>query len=522
MPAWRDRLGRFSLAAWLAVAFSVLSLLLTLSLTLLSDRAASGNVREGIGANLAGLAQQTASRLDRSMAERYRELQLLAQRLPAASDAAAARQALDAVQQSYPLYAWIGLTDHAGVVRSATGGALEGVDVSSRPWYRHALDGQPLGEVHDIEPLGTSQGRATPDAARGLDLAFPVRDMSGQPVGMLGALLSWRWADDVQAAVFGPVQRQRHIELLIVSNDGTVLLGPAGTVGTVLQLPSLAAAGRGESGHAREPWPDGETYLVGYSSDSGLESYPGMDWRVLVRQTLDEAYAPVDSLHRRLLLGGAVAALLFSLLGWWVARWITRPLHDLTGVARGIEAGYAVKAPATSAYREVSLLGNALNSLVASLQAQEAELRHSHAALERRVSERTAELRETVADLRANEERVQTVIDTAQEAFIGMDFDGVITDWNDQAEALFGWKRFEVLGQSLADTILPERFQTAFVMALAHFDITGEAPFAGQLIRRTVMDRHGKEMQVAFKVSLINTPDVKLFSAFLRPVSEDS
>lgn len=519
---WHERLSRFTLSAWLAAAFTALSLLLTLSLTLLSDRVASGEVREGIGNNLAGLAQQTASRLDRSMAERYRELQLLAQRLPASADPAAARQAIDAVQQSYPLYAWIGLTDSVGVVRSASAGALEGVDMSAQTWYQRALDERrPMGEVHRFEPLGAVQGGDDPEAARGLDMAFPVRDASGQSVGTLGALLSWRWADDLQAAIFGPALRQHKVELLIVSHDGTVLLGPADTQGVMLQVPSVAAAGRGESAYGQEAWPDGQTYLVGYSRDNGLETYPGMGWRVLVRQSLEQAYAPVDSLHRRMLLGGAVAALLFSLLGWWVARWITRPLHELTGVARGIEAGYAVKAPSTAAYREVTVLGNALNSLVRSQQKQEAELRHNQAALERRVSERTAELRKAFDEVRASQERVQTVIDTAHEAFIGMDFEGLITDWNDQAEVLFGWKRFEVLGQPLADVLLPERYQTAFVMALAHFHTTGKAPFTGQPIQRTVRDKPGREMHLAFKVSLINTAEVQLFSAFVRPVAEN-
>ncbi|MET0310660.1 MAG: PAS domain S-box protein, partial [Burkholderiaceae bacterium] len=191
-------------------------------------------------------------------------------------------------------------------------------------------------------------------------------------------------------------------------------------------------------------------------------------------------------------------------------------------VARGIEAGYAVKAPTEAAYREVAVLGQAFNSLVKSLQDNEAELRHSNAALERRVSERTAELREALDDVRANEERVQTVIDTAQEAFIGMDFDGCITDWNNEAEKLFGWKRFEVLGESLADTVLPERFQSTFVQALAHFHTTGKAPFTGQRMRRTVVDRQGREMEVEMKIGLIHTSEVQLFSAFVRPVTEAS
>lgn len=514
-----SHLRQFGLGAWLAAAFTALSLLLTVSLTLFSDRTASHHVRQGIGANLTELAQQTASRLDRSMFERYREVHLIAQRLGGVADAAVTRQTIDALQKSYPHYAWIGVTDTAGVVRTATRGMLEGVDVSTRPWFRNAIADHPMGDVHDAVLLAQLLGTPGHEPLRFVDIAFPLTDAAGLTTGVLSVHLSWNWASEIQDAIFAPVSRHRTVDMLIVSSTGSVLLGPRDVQGSTLQLPSLEAAARGESGYSKEIWPDGQTYLVGYSRDAGFDAYPGLGWRVLVRQTLDEAYAPVNQLHRRMLLGGLAAAVLFSLLGWLVARLITRPLLDLTDVARGIEAGYAVKAPTTSAYREVTMLANAFNSLVKSLQANETELRQNHAALERRVSERTAELRETVDDLRANEERVQTVIDSAQEAFIGMDFEGCITDWNAEAEKLLGWKRFEVLGESLADTVLPERFQTAFVQALAHFHTTGQAPFTGQHMRRTLVDRQGREMEVEMKIGLIHTNEVQLFSAFVRPVS---
>ena len=75
------------------------------------------------------------------------------------------------------------------------------------------------------------------------------------------------------------------------------------------------------------------------------------------------------------------------------------------------------------------------------------------------------------------------------------------------------------LGESLADTILPERYQTAFVQAMAHFLTTGEAPFTGQLMERTVVNQRGEEMQVEMTIGLINTANLKLFNAFVRPAS---
>ena len=58
--------------------------------------------------------------------------------------------------------------------------------------------------------------------------------------------------------------------------------------------------------------------------------------------------------------------------------------------------------------------------------------------------------------LRQSETRTRSIIDTANDAFIGIDAAGVITDWNPQAETTFGWTRDEAVGRTLAEMIIPE------------------------------------------------------------------
>ncbi len=509
-----------SLSAWLALAFTLISLLLTVMLTAFSDRTASAQVRRSIGTNLAELANQTTSRLDQAMFERYREVRLIANRLNGALDLTKVRSEIDALQLSYPTYAWIGVTDPGGKVLVATRNMLEGADVSQRPWFQKALKGQPMGDVHEALMLAQLLGSPGGEPIRFVDIAFPLKDDQGQVTGVLGVHLSWKWARDLEQAIFVPVGRSRTIDPLIISNTGAVLLGPPEVEGSTLQLRSVQEALQGKQGFVRETWADGEDYLVGFSSDRGFEDYPGLGWRVLVRQDIDEAYAPVDQLHRRMLLGGLLAALLFSLLGWGLARWITRPLLDLAGVARGLEAGYAVKAPASNAYEEVAILGGAFNSMVKTLQHNEEELRQLNVSLERRVFERTAELQNSLEHMDDSDTRTRAVIDTAQEPFVGMDFEGCITDWNAEAERLFGWSREEALGESLAHLVVPVRYQVAFIEALAQFHQTGSAPFVGQRMRRILVDRRGNELPVELKIGLINTERVKLFSAFIRDLRE--
>lgn len=509
-------ISRNSLAAYLALAFTLISVALTLLLTAYSDRAASTRIRASIGNNLSELANQTASRLDRSMFERYREVRLITDRLHDTQDLDNVRRELEALQQSYPAYAWIGLTDTQGRVMVATRGLLEGVDVSERPWFTNALNNVHMGDVHDALLLSRLLGANESEPLRFVDIAFPITNANGQIAGVLSAHLSWQWAKDIEHEIFVPVGRSRTVDPLIVSSTGAVLLGPADLLGQTLDLPSLSAALRNDTGHVRETWPDGREYLVGYSRDQGFDAYPGLGWRVLVRQDTGEAFAPVNQLHQQLLLGGFALAALFSLIGWLVARRITRPLQDLAEVAQGIEAGYEVKARSTGVYDEVATLGRAFNSLIAKLQRNEAEMRQLNVSLERRVQERTAEYEATIDQLLESRERLQTVIETTQDPFIATDFEGHITEWNGPAERLFGWSRNEVLGELLPDIILPERHQDVFIKAVAHFLTTGHAPFADQTLERTLVKRDGTEFQVSMKIRLINTGKLQQFSAFLQ------
>ena len=65
------------------------------------------------------------------------------------------------------------------------------------------------------------------------------------------------------------------------------------------------------------------------------------------------------------------------------------------------------------------------------------------------------ERRDALARLAESEARARLIIDTAHDAFIGIDSAGRIVTWNAQAEQTFGWTRDEALGRSLAETHHP-------------------------------------------------------------------
>ena len=111
------------------------------------------------------------------------------------------------------------------------------------------------------------------------------------------------------------------------------------------------------------------------------------------------------------------------------------------------------------------------------------------------------------------------IVDTALDAFVGMDADGTIIDWNPQAEVIFGWKSEEALGQTLAETIIPERFRDAHVAGLKHFVKTGESSVIQRRLELVALHRSGKEFPVEVTISPIRDDDSCIFSAFVHDIT---
>jgi two-component system sensor histidine kinase/response regulator len=127
--------------------------------------------------------------------------------------------------------------------------------------------------------------------------------------------------------------------------------------------------------------------------------------------------------------------------------------------------------------------------------------------------------REALATVKASKERIRTIIESAQDAFVGMDLSGNIIDWNSQAEAMFGYSREEAIGRPLTTTIIPERFRPLYEEALQKLNVTGQIEFINQRLERTVIHRNGHEFPVEIVIGLVQANDNYFFSAFVRDIS---
>ncbi len=122
--------------------------------------------------------------------------------------------------------------------------------------------------------------------------------------------------------------------------------------------------------------------------------------------------------------------------------------------------------------------------------------------------------------LRRSEDQVRQILTTATDAFIGMDQTGTITDWNPQAETMFGWSEAEAVGKPLYTTIIPERFRDAHRRGLDRFRKTGVGVVLNRPLELAGVHRSGREFPVEFSISHVRRDRRDYFHAFLRDITE--
>lgn len=384
-------LRRRGMRVRIALAFTSLAMLLFGAISYLSAREAYRQSEHDTAVALQQLAQRVAQRLDADMAGRLGEVRQIAaldQLLDWPLNPAHWRLLVEGLQRSSRHYSWIGVAMPDGQVLAATQGLLEGRNVQQRPWFQQGIQQPTVGDVHEAALLA-SLLRPAPGSGeplRFVDVAAPLR-RGGRAVAVVGAHLSWAWAEERRREALATIDATRAVEIVLLGPGGEIVLGP--------RQPALPA----EAGAARlgsVAWSDGQRYLTATSASQPLDDYPGMGWTVVVRQPESTAFRDADALQLRLWWLGGAGALLFGLVGWWITVRLTGPLREVARRAQTLmpEAAQQVT------HDEVDQLGASLTGLLEGLRQREQSLRALNETLETRVRQRTEALQLANEDLR--------------------------------------------------------------------------------------------------------------------------
>jgi PAS domain S-box-containing protein len=126
-------------------------------------------------------------------------------------------------------------------------------------------------------------------------------------------------------------------------------------------------------------------------------------------------------------------------------------------------------------------------------------------------------------ELRDSEARKAAVLEGAPDGVIGMDEEGRVTEFNAAAERILGRRREEVLGQPLAELIIPHDLPERHRKRLARYLTSGEGAILERRIEVAALHPDGRRVPVELATTAVYLPGKPTtFTTFVRDLSERS
>ena len=125
------------------------------------------------------------------------------------------------------------------------------------------------------------------------------------------------------------------------------------------------------------------------------------------------------------------------------------------------------------------------------------------------------------AELLVSSKRLSSTISASLDAIIVADTNGKISEFNEAAERIFGWERSDILGQDMADTLVPERRKATFNSGLLDFQNTRTSNFVEQgRFEMSATRKSGEEFPAEINITTVDDKDGLRFVAYIRDISE--
>ena len=201
-----------------------------------------------------------------------------------------------------------------------------------------------------------------------------------------------------------------------------------------------------------------------------------------------------------LFIVGILLALLISVI---FQGGISSPIRDLVYTMKNVtqNADYSSRAKVKGT-DEVNTLSKVFNSMLEEIEKREAHIKQRSIELE---------LANT---------KFQNLIQSAPDSIVTIDPKSVITNWNSEAETMFGWEANEAIGKTLTETIIPEEYREAHRKGMERFLSTGKATVMNKPIELVGLKKDGKTFPIELKISSYFFNGTIVFIGFIRDITE--
>jgi PAS domain S-box-containing protein len=136
-----------------------------------------------------------------------------------------------------------------------------------------------------------------------------------------------------------------------------------------------------------------------------------------------------------------------------------------------------------------------------------------------RTKEHEAAMLDANTRLASERQRFNVILQHSHDAFVAVSPGGFITDWNAQAESLFGWSAAEAIGQPLEALLVPPALRGGGA-GFASFVEAGPGGMARSVVEVEALHRSGRLVPAELAVASFPEGNGFAASAFIRDISE--
>lgn len=119
-----------------------------------------------------------------------------------------------------------------------------------------------------------------------------------------------------------------------------------------------------------------------------------------------------------------------------------------------------------------------------------------------------------------NQELARRILESAGEAYVRFSADGLVTEWNVQAEKTFGWHRAEAIGHPLVSLVIGPGERESLERLLGLPGGSDEAGTPAEHFEHTMLHRSGHEFPAEVTAWTTTVGAKRVFSCTIRDISE--
>ncbi|MGE5623074.1 MAG: diguanylate cyclase domain-containing protein [Bacillota bacterium] len=134
--------------------------------------------------------------------------------------------------------------------------------------------------------------------------------------------------------------------------------------------------------------------------------------------------------------------------------------------------------------------------------------------------EREAQRKAIEAALVDSERFKSAILTAALDCIISIDHQGEIISFNEAAERTFGYRREQVIGRKLVDTIVPREWRERHRRGVERFLATGKSRLLNRRVELTAMRADGTNFPVELALVPLSVKNRPAFTVFIRDITE--